>query len=66
MRRELSSDREQILSEAVNHLKAAIQILDGVGVSAHIGAHVDLALRQLNEIVKPEPQISNIARRLAE
>lgn len=37
------------LSEAVNCLELALQILDASDAPAHIGAHLDLALCQLRE-----------------
>jgi hypothetical protein len=39
--------REQILTTALEHLRAALELLDSTDAPAHIGAHIDLALNQL-------------------
>jgi len=38
------------LSEAIEHLRAALAILDSTQAPAQIGAHVDLALCQLQDL----------------
>ena len=39
-------DTEQLLL-ALEHLNTALQLLDQIGAPPHIGAHVDLAIHQL-------------------
>jgi hypothetical protein len=51
MAREQASDSEQAFSEALEHVRAAIAILDSVEAPAQIAAHLDLALCQLLELV---------------
>ena len=41
------STREQTLAVAVEHLRAALELLDSVEAPGHIGCHIDLALNQL-------------------
>jgi hypothetical protein len=40
-------DREDVLKEAAAHLRAALEIIDALAAPAHIGAHIDLALCEL-------------------
>jgi hypothetical protein len=40
-----------MLSEALNHLQSAIELLDRAGAPGHIAAHVDLAARQLEDLL---------------
>ena len=40
------------LPAAVFHLRSAIGVLDAVRAPAHIAAHVDLALHQVEELMK--------------
>jgi hypothetical protein len=42
-----SCERQQPLSQALEHLRSALELLDEGGAPAHIGAHVDLAANQL-------------------
>lgn len=42
-------NREQMLASALEHLRAALELLDSAEAPAHIGAHVDLALNQLED-----------------
>lgn len=58
MARDQASDREQALSDAAEHLRAAIAILDTSEAPAHIAAHLDLALCQLGEIIDSAPRIN--------
>jgi hypothetical protein len=46
-----TSSRQQMLTDAANHLQAAMDLLDGAGAPGHIAAHVDLALHQLGELL---------------
>ena len=39
------------LTVALGHLREALKLLDGVSAPAHIGAHVDLAIHQLQDVV---------------
>jgi hypothetical protein len=38
---------QQMLAAAAEHLRTALQLLDSAEASPHIGAHIDLALYQL-------------------
>ena len=58
MAREQASDREQAFSEALDHLRAAIAILDSVDAPAQIAAHLDLALCQLVEMIGATPRLN--------
>jgi hypothetical protein len=40
-------DRQAMLSDAMEKLRAALQLLDSATAPPHIGAHVDLAVHQL-------------------
>lgn len=40
-------DRYERLAEAARHLQSALDLLDSVAAPAQIGAHVDLAVHQL-------------------
>ena len=40
-------ERQQFLAEAEGHLRSALDLLDSAAAPAHIGAHVDLAIHQL-------------------
>lgn len=42
------ADREQMLRDALNHLQAALGLLDLASAPPHIGAHVDLAAHELD------------------
>lgn len=55
MAREQGSMRDQALSDAADHLRAAIAILDESDAPAHIAAHLDLALCQLGDILGSAP-----------
>lgn len=46
-----NENRFDILSQAIEHLQAALSKLDEAQAPAQIGAYVDLALCQLNEAV---------------
>ena len=45
--KEFGLTREQMLTAALDHLGAALELLDSAEAPAHIGAHVDLALNQV-------------------
>lgn len=42
-----NSDKRQDLASALHNLRSALEQLDASGAPAHIGAHVDLAIHQL-------------------
>ena len=42
------------LMVALEHLSTALRLLDQIGAPAQIGAHVDLAVHQLEELVATE------------
>jgi hypothetical protein len=55
----LPNDRHQLLAEAARHLRSALDLLDSVAAPAQIGAHVDLAVHQLQaELCSPEQRRS--------
>lgn len=39
---------------ALNHLRSALELLDSQNAPAHIGAHVDLAIHQLEVALNGE------------
>jgi hypothetical protein len=43
--------KQDVLLDALTHLRAAIEILDQVDAPAHIAAHVDLAVNQINDVM---------------
>lgn len=43
------TDRLERLTLALNHLRSALEKLDAGGAPAQIGAHVDLAIHQLQD-----------------
>lgn len=55
-----NSTREQMLIGAVDHLRTALQLLDAAEAPAQIGAHVDLALNQLQAEVVSTSAIETI------
>jgi hypothetical protein len=55
-------DPRELLRDAGNHLQSALELLDCAEVTAHIGAHVDLAIHQLEDAIDScfaRPAISN-------
>lgn len=50
----LNRSSQKTLSEALEKLEAALQLLDGAAAPAHIGAHVDLAVHALREAIRAE------------
>lgn len=49
---------QPLLSEAAIHLKAALSLLDKADAPGHVGAHVDLAICQLEKVLqKREPPV---------
>jgi hypothetical protein len=42
-----AKDRHQALAEASQHLRLALDLLDSISAPAQIGAHVDLAVNQV-------------------
>lgn len=55
MRTSNSATDVQALWDALEHLRSAIEILDSAGAPAHIAAHVDLAMNQLQEAIPTVP-----------
>jgi hypothetical protein len=49
MARDLPIIREEALEEALAHLRTALELLDRAKAPGHIGAHVDLAMCQLQD-----------------
>ena len=48
----LKGSSQKKLSEALEKLEAALQLLDDAAAPAHIGAHVDLAVHALRKAVR--------------
>jgi len=48
---EYALGREQAFGDALAHLRDALEILDSFDAPAQIGAHIDLALCQLHELI---------------
>lgn len=56
----------QLLVQALEHLKAAIDLLDRAQAPAHIAAHVDLAAHQLRDKIgceKPADKSDQMAKK---
>lgn len=56
------TDARDLLRDAGNHLRSALELLDCAAAPAHIGAHVDLAIHQLEHAIgasAPESAVSN-------
>ena len=47
-----SSDEQQRLWDALNHLRSALELLDHAQAPPHIAAHVDLAVHQLTDFIE--------------
>lgn len=63
MARLMPADREEALGTALGHLQAALELLDGAEASPQIGAHVDLAICQLQELIVSETNEPKVASR---
>ena len=50
------TDQREGLTSALNYLRLALQRLDEGSAPAHIGAHVDLAIHQLEDALSGELQ----------
>lgn len=46
------ADRRARLLVALDHLQSALEQLDAADAPAHVGAHVDLAIHQLDDAIK--------------
>jgi hypothetical protein len=44
-------NRQRLLSEALQQLRSAIELLDEANAPAHIAAHVDLAAHQIEGVI---------------
>ena len=53
---------DQDVIDALQHLEAALALLDGAGAPAQIGAHVDLAICQLRDAFAIELEVADIAQ----
>ena len=51
MVKDSAETRQQMLTDAFNHLQSAIDLLDTADAPGHIAAHADLAARQLEELL---------------
>ena len=56
------SQRGQLLSEALQHLQVSIDLLDAVSAPAHIGAHIDLAIHQLQDVIESDVAGARLAQ----
>lgn len=56
MGRNSATDEENVLVQALNHLEAAILLLDEGEAPAQLAAHVDLACHQLRGAIGPRPE----------
>lgn len=45
-----------MLSQALQHLRSALQLLDEAAAPAEIGAHIDLAANQLELTIGEDPK----------
>jgi len=50
----LFSAQQQKLQDALNHMEVALQLLDEADCSPDVGAHLDLALCRLKDVL-PQP-----------
>lgn len=53
---------EELLNRALNHLQAAIQILDRVGAPGQIAANVDLGACQLMDLIGTRAEFADIGQ----
>ena len=51
MQGESEINPQDMLRQAANHLQLALDLLDCAEAPAHIGAHVDLAVNQLEDAI---------------
>lgn len=63
MARRIPADREEALGTALGHLQAALDLLDAAEASPQIGAYVDMAICQLEEVIASEPGEPKVAAR---
>lgn len=63
MARRMPADRGEALGTALGHLQAALDLLDDAEASPQIGAYVDLAICQLQELIASEPNGRKVAAR---
>lgn len=61
MRDRRSCERQHTLSQALEHLRFALTLVDEASAPAEIGAHIDLAANRL-ELIVEEQQASQIER----
>ena len=54
VRDDTDSGQQRKLSEALQHLQSAIELLDLAEAPAHIAAHADLAVHQLLSVINHE------------
>lgn len=47
----MKHSRQKMLETALQHLQSGLDLLDGASAPGHIGAHVDLALHELDRVV---------------
>lgn len=53
-----TADRQQMLVDALNHIQAALELLDRATAPGNIGANLDLSLHQLKaELGEDLPQL---------
>ena len=51
--KQISEDGKPALEVAMQHMKAALELLDRTGAPADIGAHLDLAINRLEAVSDP-------------
>lgn len=56
----MKSQSVSMLHDALDHLRLALDLLDGAAAPPQIGAHVDLAIHQLGSIVTEAPKVQPI------
>lgn len=61
MAHDLPKVREEALAEALGHLRTALELLDRAEAPGQIGAHVDLAICQLQDEIGVDARIPNAA-----
>jgi len=57
---------EEMMTTALLHLRAAIDLLDRADAPGQIAAHVDLACHQLEDLVRGDSRVSSRGREEAE
>lgn len=66
MRDQVNVNQAHLLREALKNFRLGIELLDNACAPAHIAAHVDLAVHQLQDLIDKEGRVLNQIDRKAD